>query len=205
MPGPCLAASAVIALQLGILCFWWFPYRVGNVPRVGAVLWTFSVIFLVVSLAVIVVPACLFFAIAPMFSGGQYFLPHLFSGVFLLVHVATNIALLSRPRLYLSWMIGVWGTGPIAFMLMHYVMPKFVFDSLADAGRGGYGQDIPLGMFWWFSLSALFGTVVGLPIAWAWVHALQRRHTRPAMPTDSAGSLESRAPDSSRQSPASPA
>ncbi len=164
-----LGPLAMTVAQLGVLAFYWFPWSHARRSREPIAAIVFGVLSLVVSLLVIG-------GSGAVLVGAKS--PFLVWGPFLIVHLAGNIALATRPRVYLCWIIGVWVAGPLALGLLVLYGVTFPHDRapvelllrtfIEDTGGSNDWPGAIRGIFWLFSLAAFVGTAAGLGLALMW-------------------------------------
>lgn len=177
-PGTPFATAAMAAAQLGVLCFYWVPYRTVWGSSSSGVVRVLGAVCLVVSLCILWVAGGFLIANKT---------PFLQWGPFLLVHLLANIALGVRPRVYLWWILGVWTVGPLAmgaFVLFNLTHPGGfeLINGLLTALVGPMGardyQSIVPGVFWLISLDVFIGTAAGAGFARLWMRRLHRKESR---------------------------
>ena len=165
-----VTSSGMIACQVGILCFYFRPYREARKIALPFYMAALSAVAFVVSFGVIGYAMC--FVILDL----ETFLS---CGVFLTVHLVANFLLMLRPRVYLAWVTGVWSVGLIAGAIL-WVSPEMrlpVIRKLLATLTGGDARDVVTLLIrktiWAWSLASMIGTAAGACMARVWIRRLQ--------------------------------
>jgi hypothetical protein len=160
-PFPWALAFMLNICTLGAGCFWWPLVRRRSVPA-HAVLRAAAYVVGIVCFLCIVVILGVEFAFGDAEAVGYF---AAFYGLTLVVHIVALCYLLSRPRLLLTWVLGVLLTPLFCACVYMLLIPRHQWVSEVAV--------LYVALLAWYGPTA--APLLGLPFAWVWVKAAERK------------------------------